>query len=101
MRQPRGALGLAGHPRPRLPLTASGGIDSLGVLPGPLHGPQQSGGASGLNVSKATGPADHRPTVTEKGGPAYGYHVWDLSLAQDNLVSDVAAAEITWTHDHR
>jgi hypothetical protein len=24
----------------------------------------------------------------------------DLGLAQDNLVSDVAAAEITWTHDH-
>lgn len=61
---------------------------------------ERSDGASWLNVSKATGPADHRPTVTEKGGPAYGYHVWDLSLAQDNLVSDVAAAEITWTHDH-
>ena len=39
-----------------------------------------------------------RPTVTEEGGSAYGYHVWDLGLAQDNLVSDVAAAEITWTH---
>ncbi len=62
---------------------------------------EQSDGASWLNVSKATGPADHRPTVTENGGPAYGYHVWDLGLAQDNLVSDVAAAEITWTHDHR
>jgi hypothetical protein len=23
-----------------------------------------------------------------------------LGLAQDNLVSDVAAAETTWTHDH-
>jgi hypothetical protein len=62
---------------------------------------EQSDGASWLNVTKATGPADHRPTVTETGGPAYGYHVWDLSLAQDNLVSDVAAAEITWTRDHR
>jgi hypothetical protein len=62
---------------------------------------EQSDGASWLNVSKATGPADHRPTVTEDLGPAYGYHAWDLSLAQDNLVSDVAAAEITWTHDHR
>jgi len=62
---------------------------------------EQSDGASWLNVSKATGPADHRPTVTEDLGPAYGYHVWDLGLAQDNLVSDVAAAEITWTHDHR
>jgi hypothetical protein len=62
---------------------------------------EQSDGASWLNVTKATGPADHRPTVTENLGPAYGYHVWDLGLAQDNLVSDVAAAEITWTHDHR
>ena len=62
---------------------------------------EQSDGASWLNVTKATGPADHRPTVTEDGGPAYGYHVWDLGLAQDNLVSDVAAAEITWTRDHR
>jgi hypothetical protein len=61
---------------------------------------EQSDGASWLNVTKATGPADHRPTVTESGGPAYGYHVWDLSLAQDNLVSDVTAAEITWTRDH-
>jgi hypothetical protein len=62
---------------------------------------EDSDGASWLNVSKATGPADHRPTVTEDLGPAYGYHVWDLGLAQDNLVSDVAAAEITWTHGHR
>jgi hypothetical protein len=62
---------------------------------------EQSDGASWLNVSKATGPADHRPTVTENLGPAYGYHAFDLSLAQDNLVSDVAAAEITWTQDHR
>jgi hypothetical protein len=31
----------------------------------------------------------------------YGYHVWDLGLAQDNLVSDVAAAETTWTQDQR
>jgi hypothetical protein len=62
---------------------------------------EQSDGASWLNVSKATGPADHRPTVTENLGPAYGYHSWDLDLAQDNLVSDVTAAETTWTRDHR
>jgi hypothetical protein len=61
---------------------------------------EHSDGASWLNVTKATGPADHRPTVTEDLGPAYGYHVWDLGLAQDNLVSDVAAAETTWTRDH-
>ena len=61
---------------------------------------EQSDGATWLNITKATGPADHRPTVTEDLGPDWGYHVWDLGLAQDNLVSDVAAAEITWTHDH-
>jgi hypothetical protein len=61
---------------------------------------EQSDGASWLNVSKATGPADHRPTVTEQDGPAYGYHIWDFGLAQENLISDAAAAEMTWTHDH-
>ena len=61
---------------------------------------EQSDGASWLNVTKATGPADPRPIVTEDLGPAWGYHLYDLGLAQDNLVSDVAAAEITWTHDH-
>jgi Protein of unknown function (DUF3089) len=62
---------------------------------------EQGDGASWLNVTKATGPADHRPTVTEQDGPAYGYHLWDLGLAQDNLISDVAAAEVTWTREHR
>ena len=37
---------------------------------------EDSDGASWLNVTKATGPADHRPTVTENLGPDYGYHVW-------------------------
>jgi Protein of unknown function (DUF3089) len=60
---------------------------------------EQGDGASWLNV--ATGPAGHLPTVTEQDGPLYGYHVWDLGLAQDNLVSDVAAAETTWTQDQR
>jgi hypothetical protein len=62
---------------------------------------EQSDGASWLNVTKATGLADPRPIVTEDLGPAWGYHLYDLSLAQDNLVSDVAAAEITWARDHR
>jgi hypothetical protein len=82
---------------------------SLGTLPTPwvsypgLYTAQceESDGASWLNVTKATGPADHRPTVAEQDGPLYGYHLFDLGLAQDNLVSDVAAAETTWTSDHR
>jgi hypothetical protein len=62
---------------------------------------EQGDGASWLNVTKATGLADPRPIVTEDLGPAWGYHLDDLSLAQDNLVSDVAAAEVTWTRDYR
>jgi Protein of unknown function (DUF3089) len=62
---------------------------------------EQGDGASWLNVTKATGLADQRPIIIEDLGPAWGYHLWDLSLAQDNLVSDVAAAEVTWTRDHR
>jgi hypothetical protein len=55
-------------------------------------------GATWLQVAKATGSSDHRPTVTEEDGPAYGYHVYDVNLALGNLVTDVAAAESTWSH---
>ncbi|MGH3210095.1 MAG: DUF3089 domain-containing protein [Trebonia sp.] len=59
-------------------------------------------GASWLDVTKATGSGDHRPLVaTEDAGPLYGYHGFDLPLAQGNLVSDVAAAERTWVAAHR
>lgn len=58
---------------------------------------EQGDGASWLDVRKATGKSDHRPTVSEEGGPTYGDHVWDLPFAQDNLVGDVAAAEATWS----
>jgi hypothetical protein len=55
-------------------------------------------GAFWLDVTKATGSGDHRTLVaTEDGGPRFGYHVWDLPLAQGNLVGDAAAAERTWT----
>jgi Protein of unknown function (DUF3089) len=81
---------------------------SLGALPTPwVSYPglytarcEQSDGASWLNVTKATGPADHRPTVTEDGGPLFGYHVWDMGLAEGDLLRDVAAAEATWAGDH-
>jgi hypothetical protein len=61
---------------------------------------EQADGASWLNVTPAPG-GDSRPTVTEQEGPAWGYHVWDLGLAQDNLVADVAAAESAWARAHR
>ncbi len=62
---------------------------------------EQADGASWLNVTKTPGSTVSGPVLTEEGGTDYGYHVWDMFLAQDNLVSDVAAAEITWTRDHR
>jgi Protein of unknown function (DUF3089) len=62
---------------------------------------QQRDGASWLNVTKATGPGDHRPVVTEEGGPIWGYHLYDLPLAQDNLIADVTAAQRTWTTEQR
>lgn len=57
---------------------------------------EQSGGASWLNVTKATGSSDHRPLVSETDGPLWGYHPVDVNLALGNLVSDVAAAESSW-----
>jgi len=62
---------------------------------------EQADGASWLNVTKTPGSTVKGPALTEAGGTDFGYHVWDMFLAQDNLVSDVAAAETTWTRDHR
>jgi hypothetical protein len=61
---------------------------------------EQGDGASWLEVAPATGGADRRPTVAEDGGPAFGYHLWDLGLAQGDLVRDVAAAEAGWARRH-
>jgi hypothetical protein len=61
---------------------------------------EQADGASWLNVTKTPGSTVKGPVLTEAGGADWGYHVWDMFLAQDNLVSDVAAAETTWTRDH-
>ena len=58
-------------------------------------------GASWLDVTKATGSSDHRPLVTEEGGPLFGYHTSDVNLALGDLVADVAAAEAAWTAAHR
>lgn len=58
---------------------------------------QSGGGATWLQVQKATGGSDHRPVVTESLGPNWGYHLWDVNLALGDLVNDVAAAEATWS----
>lgn len=70
---------------------------------------EQAGGATWLQVSRASSP-DQRPAVlSEPEGPNWGYHPYDVNLALGNLVSDVAASEKTWaagteegkmSHDH-
>jgi hypothetical protein len=57
---------------------------------------QQAAGTTWLQVSRADGPSDHRPAVTEVLGPDWGYHEDDTNLALGNLVTDVTAAEATW-----
>ena len=59
------------------------------------------GGATWLQVAKATGASDPRPVVTEKDGPDWGYHTDDVNLALGNLVADVASAESSWATARR
>jgi len=61
---------------------------------------ETAGGATWLQVTKATGPSDPRPTVSESEGPDWGYHEYDVNLALGNLVGDVENAERTWTRSH-
>ncbi|HZT91406.1 MAG TPA: DUF3089 domain-containing protein [Gaiellaceae bacterium] len=61
---------------------------------------ETAGGATWLQVSKATSASDARPTVSEPAGPRWGYHEYDVNLALGNLVSDVAAAEATWVRTY-
>jgi Protein of unknown function (DUF3089) len=62
---------------------------------------ENTDGASWLDVTPTGAKGDPRPLpATEDLGPLYGYHVYDLPLAQDNLIADVAAAERTWTAAH-
>jgi Protein of unknown function (DUF3089) len=62
---------------------------------------EQADGASWLNVTKTPGRTAIGPVLTEDGGADFGYHVWDGFLTQGNLVTDVTAAEATWTRDHQ
>jgi hypothetical protein len=59
-----------------------------------------AGGATWLDVKKATGPSDRRPVVTEEAGADWGYHTDDVNLALGNLIADVSAAESSWTAHH-
>ncbi|MGH9105481.1 MAG: DUF3089 domain-containing protein [Acidimicrobiales bacterium] len=61
---------------------------------------EHGGGASWLEVAKATGSSDRRPVVREQDGPDWGFHADDVNLALGNLVSDVSAAEASWSKAH-
>ena len=58
---------------------------------------ESAGGATWLQVSKISGPSDHRPVVTETDGPDWGYHDADVNLALGDLVADAVAAEASWS----
>ncbi|WP_177231415.1 DUF3089 domain-containing protein [Amycolatopsis saalfeldensis] len=57
-------------------------------------------GAAWLEVTKSAGAKDKRRVAPVWPGADYGYHLNDANLALGNLVSDVAAAESTWTAAH-
>jgi hypothetical protein len=59
---------------------------------------RQADGASWLQVN--TLDVAGRPVVTESLGPAWGYHLDDISLALGNLVSDVRADEAAYASHH-
>jgi hypothetical protein len=61
---------------------------------------ETAGGATWLQVTKATSSSDERPVVTEEAGPDWGYHADDVNLALGNLVVDVASAEASWSSSH-
>jgi hypothetical protein len=60
---------------------------------------KQANGATWLQVNTLT--AAGRPVVTEKLGPAWGYHLDDINLALGNLVNDVRAQEAAYTSSAR
>jgi Protein of unknown function (DUF3089) len=62
---------------------------------------ETEGGFTWLQVTKETGSSDKRPVVTENAGPDWGYHTADVNLALGNLVTDVFAAEKTWSARHK
>ena len=60
-----------------------------------------SGGATWLQVTPIGGTGGSRPTVTERLGPRWGFHLDDINLAAGNLVDDVRAQEVTYQRTHQ
>ncbi len=95
---------LGGGSAPLEPFFPSEGLEPTPWVefPGLYSGACESeSGATWLEVAKSSGASDHRPVVTETDGPDWGFHPYDVNLALGNLVTDVAAAEASWSRDHR
>jgi hypothetical protein len=64
------------------------------AYPGLYNGECKSeDGASWLNVAER----GQKTVVTQSLGPLWGYHLFDMSLGQRNLIADVAAAERSYS----
>ncbi len=100
VREPGGAAGGAAGLDPYFP--SEGAVPTPWVeFPGLYEARcETDGGASWLQVTKATGSYDKRPVVSDDDGPDWGYHTYDVNLALGNLVGDVASAESTWAAAH-
>jgi Protein of unknown function (DUF3089) len=61
---------------------------------------ESSGGATWLQVTDVGASGDDRPVVTETLGPTWGYHLYDVNLATQNLVEDVQSEELAYTAAH-
>jgi Protein of unknown function (DUF3089) len=61
---------------------------------------ESSGGATWLQVTDVAASGDDRPVVTETLGPSWGYHLYDVNLATQNLVEDVQGEERAYTAAH-
>ncbi len=61
---------------------------------------ESAGDATWLQVTDVAGAGDHRPVVSETLGAAWGYHLYDVNLATQNLVADVHDEETAYTATH-
>jgi hypothetical protein len=57
---------------------------------------RSSGGATWLQITANSAPADRRSRVQAILGPTWGLHLYDINLALGNLVLDVAAQEAAY-----
>jgi hypothetical protein len=95
---PAAPAGGSGQLEPYFPTTAPLGVTTLAGPTPPVKTPwvtypgeyvarcESAAGATWLQVDRATGSADPRPTVRATLGPAWGLHLVDVNIALGNLV---------------